>query len=314
MTTGITDNRTWIQKAETTLASLTSGGLLLAEQSYAFMELMVKESVVLQKSTVVTMNAPKKLIEKSRFGSRVMRAGNEGTPVATADRAAPDFSKVELDAQEFLAEVPLTYDALEDNIEGERFINTVYSMLSAAIARDMDEVIVNGDTASTDPFLAKFDGILKQATSNIVNAGTVTLSKSILRDMIKAMPSEYLRSKRDMEYLTSEDAVVDFGDTVADRATGLGDVAFEADRRYMYSGIPLYGVPMFPDNLGVGTDSTNVLMLDPKNIHVGIWKNIQLRTEDSPRENKMYVLARIRFDTKYANELAVVKATNVLTQ
>ena len=80
----------------------------------------------------------------------------------------PDLSDVELDAKLFKAEVRLSDEVLEDSIERGELRQTIMEMLADAIARDMEDVAINGDTASVDPFLATMDGILKQgrATSS----------------------------------------------------------------------------------------------------------------------------------------------------
>ena len=51
-------------------------------------------------------------------------------------------------------------------------------MLAEAVARDMEEVAINGDTASADPFLATMDGVLKQATSHVVDAAAASLYRN----------------------------------------------------------------------------------------------------------------------------------------
>ena len=59
---------------------------------------------------------------------------------------------------------------LEDSIERGELRQTIMEMMAEAISRDMEEVLINGDTLSADPFLAVMDGVLKQTTSNIVDA------------------------------------------------------------------------------------------------------------------------------------------------
>jgi hypothetical protein len=312
MGTNITDNRTILQKADLALSDLlTSGGLLQPAQAQKFMRLLIDQSVIMPASTVVPMRSPKQLIEKSRFASRVLRAGAEATALPSADRSKPDLSKVELDAQLFKAEVRLDNEVLEDNIEGGTFRQTVMAQLSEAISRDMDEVIVNGDTASLDPFLAKFDGILKQATSNIVDNLVNPINRTLLRDMLKAMPSEWLRNKRLMRFFTSVDGEIDYRDSLGDRATTVGDKFLEQDAPVMYSGVPMTSVPLFPENLGSGTNETNVLLTDPKNINVGIWRNIRIETDKLVSEGVLLIVATLRFDCKYAEETAVVKGIKV---
>lgn len=63
-------------------------------------------------------------------------------------------------------------------------------------------LLINGDTVSADPLLAVMDGILKQATSNVVDAAGTPISKTLLQSMLKTLPSEHLRDKKAMRFLT----------------------------------------------------------------------------------------------------------------
>lgn len=311
MQAGVTDNRSILAKADLALSDLTSsGGLLQPAQAAKFMRIMIKSSRVLGMSTVVPMRSPIQLIEKIKFGSRILRAGTEATALAVGDRAKPDLSKVQLAAQLFKAEVRLDNEVLEDNIERAELRQTIMQMMAERIALDTEEVVVNGDTTSTDPFLAKFNGILTQAVSHIVNAGGATISKTVLKNMLRAMPSEFLRDKRALKYLTSVNAEIAYRDGLADRATVGGDKYIEQDVPSVYNGIGVTDVPLFPEALG-GADTTNIVLTDPKNINIGIWRNIRVETDKLVSEGVLIIVATLRMDMKYAHEDAVVKATSV---
>lgn len=309
---GLIDNRTVLEKADLALADLTTGGgLLQPAQAQKFIRILIDESVILKQGTVVPMKSPKQLIEKIRFAGRILRAGAEAAALPAADRSKPDLSQVELDAQLFKAEVRLNNEVLEDSIERGQLRQTIMQLMAEAISRDIDEVIIRGDTASGDPFLAKLDGILKQATSNIVDAQNQSTNKGIFRDMLKSMPSAFLRNKREMRFFTSVDSEIDYRDSLAERATVVGDKFLEQDEPVAYSGVPVVDVPLFPENLGVGGNTTNVLLTDPKNINIGIWRNIRVETDKLVSEGVLIIVATLRFDVKYAEESAVVKAINV---
>jgi HK97 family phage major capsid protein len=308
----VTDNRTLLEKADLALSDLTTGGgLLQPAQAQKFMRILIKEARLMGISTVVPMRSPKQLIEKIRFNGRVLRAGQEATALPVGERSKPDLSKVELDAKLFKAEVRLDNEVLEDSIERAQLRTTIMQIMGEAIARDMEEVAVNGDTTSGDTFLAQFDGILAQATSNVVDASSATLNKTIFRDMLKAMPSEFLRDKGRMKFMTSVDAEIDYRDALADRATVLGDKFLEQEAPVNFSGIPVMDLQLFPEDLGGGSDTTNVIFCDPKNINWGVWRRIRIETDKLVSEGVLLIVATMRFDVKYAEELAVVKAINV---
>ena len=309
---GMLDNRSLLAKADLALSNLTAdGGLLQPAQAQKFLRILIDESVMMKEATVVPMKSPKQLIEKIRFGSRILRAGSEATALPAGDRAKPDLSQVELDAQLLKAEVRLNNEVLEDSIERGQLRQTVMQLMAERIATDSDELIVQGDTASADSFLAVLDGLIKQATSNIVAAGQVTLNKTVFRDSLKAMPTEFLRNKRSLRFYTSVDAELDYRDTLADRATPLGDANIQRDDTVPYSGIPIVDVPLFPENLGGGTNETVMLLSDPKNIQVGVWRNIRIETDKLVSEGVLIIVATLRMDVKFAEETAVVKATEI---
>ena len=305
------DNRTLIQKADLVLGDLASGGILQPAQAARFMRIAIQQSAVMDRSTVRPMRAPKELIEKIQFGSRILRAGSESTAVADADRAKPDLSKVELDAQLFKGEVDISDEVLEDQIERGQLRNTVMTLMAERIALDMDEVIVNGDTASADPFLAQFDGILKQATTNTVAAGGVRLNKAVFCDMVKALPKEFLRRKSRMVFYTGTDAEIDYRDTLTDRIGVMADRNLESELSARYTGVPVIDVPVFPEDLGGGNNETNVIFTDPRNILVGFWRRIKMETDRLVREGVLLIVTSMRFDMKYQHEPAVVKASGV---
>jgi hypothetical protein len=310
--TGVTDNRTLLQKADLALSDLTSsGGLLQPAQAAKFMRIMIKASKVLGMATVVPMRSPKQLIEKIRFSGRVLQAGSESTALPSSLRAKPNLSKVELDAQLFKGEVRLDNETLEDSIERGELRQTVMQLMAEAVARDTEDVVINGDTASADSFYAQLDGLLKQATSHIVDTTLQTPNKTIFRDMLKSMPSEFLRDKKSLRFLTSVNAEIAYRDALADRIGVVGDKYLEEDATTTYSGIPMIDVPLFPETLGAGANTTDVLLTDPKNINVGIWRNIRVETDKLVSEGVLIIVATLRFDVKFAEELAVVKAINM---
>ncbi len=307
-----TTNRSLLEKADLALADLTAGGgVLLPAQAQKFMRLLIKQSVLMQMATVVPMAAPKLQLSKIKFGSRILRPGREATALSAAERARPDLSFLELDAQLFKAEIYLSDEVLEDNIERGELRQTILEMIAEAAGRDMEEVIINGDTASGDPFLATLDGLLKQSTSHVVDAAGVGLSKNLLRDMLKSLPSEYLRDKKQMAFLTSVDAELDYRNSLAERATVGGDKFLEEDAPALYSGVPVMPVPLFPENLGPGSNRTIALLCNPKNIQVGIWRQIRLESFRDVSAGVLRVVATMRFDARFAEEPGVAKLINI---
>lgn len=311
-------NMSLLQKADLALADLTesgnhatTGGKLLPETAQKFMRILIDESKLLKMATVIPMKSEKTEIPKIRFATRILRAGTEATALPAGDRAKPNLSNVELDTKLFKAEIRLPDEVLEDNIERDQLKATIMQLMGEAISRDMDEIAVQGDTSSADAFLAQFNGILKQSTSNVVDAGVAALNKAVLRDMLKAMPKPFLRNKDLLRYLTSIDAKIDLTDNLGNRQTPMGDSLTMNGGELKYQGVPVEDVPLFPEDLGDDDNTTDVILTDPKNVTVGIWRQIKMETDKDVSAGVVIIVASLRFDVKYAEETATVKAINV---
>ena len=276
-TAGFLPNMSILQKADLALSDLTSGGgVLQPETAQKFMRILIDESKLMKLATVVPMKSMKMEVPKIRFTNRILRAGQSGVALDSASRAKPALTNVELNTQLFKAEVRLPNEVLEDNIERDQLKQTIMQLMAEAISRDIDEVVIRGDTTSSDPFLAQLNGILKQSTTNTVDAQLQTLNKGVFRDMMKTMPTPFLRNRETLRFLTSVHAEIDYRDSLASRQTPGGDNYLVQAGESAYSGIPVVDVPLFPETLGNAANTTDVILTDPKNVTIGIWREIRL--------------------------------------
>jgi hypothetical protein len=305
------DNRTIVQKADFLLADLAPGGLLEPAQADRFIQLAIDQAVVMPQMTRVDMSSPKELREKIRFGSRALKKGTEATSLPVAQRSKADTSKVELSAELVRAEARLSFEALEDSIEQGRFEQTIRETLADRISLDMEDLAFNGDTSSSDDLLKTLDGFLLQATTNVSLAGGATLQRSVLKDSLKTMPSEFRRDKRSLRFYSADEAAIDYHDHLGDRATPLGDGHVTGPTTGPYQGIEVMGVPVFPANLGAGTNETVSLLLDPGNMLFGVWRNIRLDTDRDITAGVFIIVLSARIDFKFAHEPAVVQTTGI---
>ena len=305
-------NRSILEKADFALAELVSnGGLLLPEQSKKFMRLSTEESVLLPQVTYRPMSRAKEEIDQIKFGSRVLRAARELTALPEADRTVPNLSKVELTAREFIGEVNLSDQVLEENIEQGELRQTIMQLLAPAVGRDLEEVVINGDSGSADPFLAQFDGILAQAQSNIVDAAGAPFSKDLFHDMMRALPPRYRKNKRELRFYTASDGELEYRNTLAERSTSAGDKYLETDTPVLAAGTPIVGIPLFPANQGATNDQTSVILTHPKNIVVGVRRKIRIEWERSIRQRAVAIVVTLEAGMTYSEEEGCVKAVNV---
>jgi hypothetical protein len=311
----ITNDHTTVSKADFQYSELASnGGALVPEQAQTFYQVMIEEAVMLKEITMTPMRAPQERLDKVSFPTRIMRPGVDRQQLPASDRAKPTTSKIEMTTVEIVGEVRLGYQTIEDNIERGSFINRLTTMMAERVGVDLEELYIKGDTASSDVYLALLNGILKSATTNVVAGGTVTVARSLLKAMVKAIPVAALRLKKNMRFLTSVDCDTDYRDLLADRGTVVGDRAVLEDAPVMYSGIPIVPIPMFPDNLGGGTNETNIILTDPKNIHAGVLREMTLEREKDISAREWKFVISMRVGLLYEHEPFVVKATAVKTQ
>lgn len=302
----VTSNRTLLEKADIALSDLTTAGELQPKQAAQFVRLAIKQAVLLRQVTVVPMTNQKERRDKLRFSGRVLQPGDEATALPLARRSVPALSQVELDVKLFKAEVRMSNEVLEDQIEHGEFKNTIMESLSEAISRDMEFVVVQGDTTSANALLAKMNGLLVQATSNVFAGGGTALDRADLNTITKTMPDEFANDAG-LKFFTTRQARQDYLDSVAQRATAGGDKALMGSMNAEYQGIPIEAIPEFPISAG----ATNLLYMNPKNVLLGVHRKITMETDKDVSAGQLIVVATMRFDARFLHEPAVVKATGI---
>lgn len=312
-TSKITDNRSIIEKADLAVADLADGGLMVPEQANKFFQIMIKESKFLPIVDVQTMGRNKKEVDMFRFGSRILRPSQEYQQLSLADRSKPELSKVTLEAKTFKAEVRLSTEDLEDNIEQGNLKDVVMGGMSAAIARDMEEIALIGDTSNTtDAFLASFDGVLKQASPHVYDHADANASNVLFREMLRLLPQEHRRDKTQLRFIVSGNTELDWRDALGTRQTPGGDSWLSTMApQVSYTGIPVVDVPLMPENTGVGSNRAQALLLDPMNVVVGLQRQVTIETDRDIRAGAWMIVATVRFDVKLRLPDATVKAIKI---
>ncbi len=306
------DNRTIIQKANFALSQLVSdGGLLYPLQAKKFMRLATTEAELIKMVTYRPMARVKEDIDQIKFGSRVLRPYQEFAAMSEGDRATPDLAKVQLESKKFAGETELSEDVLDQNIEQGELRQTLMQLLAPAAGRDLEEVVINGDVASADTFLAQFDGILKQSVSNVVDAAGAPLSKDLFYEAMRTLPQRYRKNKRELRFFTAANAELFYRNTLANRETAAGDKYLENDAPILASGVPVVGLSQIPDDLGASNDQTVVLLTHPKNIIVGVHREVRLDWEEIKRTHSLRIYVALEACARYFEEEAVTKIINV---
>lgn len=284
----------------------TSGGLLNDEQQDRFIRTVIEQSQMLQRVRVVPMRAPTRKIERIAFVDRFLTPLDEF--VAPAASVKPTLAKITLDTFEFGGLVTVSYDTLQDSIEGGRNVRgnaieqTLIETIAEAVARDIEYYVINSDTASADPDLTKFDGVLKLA-SNVYSHGGAPLSKAAFKGGIAALPKRFRQDKGNLLWMYGPGSDTEWRDELADRGTGLGDRALsesgDPDFRFGAYGIPTLQVTQMPEDLGAGTDEGKMLLTDPRNIIVGVWRDVFFDWDKDIETRSLKIMVTTRFGFKY---------------
>jgi hypothetical protein len=309
-------NASLIQKADLQLSELTSGGgKLVAEQAKKFWRQAVLSSNLLSLCTVMPISGTEAEEPKIGMDGWTLAASDERTALSEEDRSKPDLGKTTFQTKTFKAEFSLSYEQLEENIEGESLGQTVQAMGAQAIARDMSIIIVRGDTSitATDKrtrALKKLDGVLKQATENTYNASGVRLSKAVMETLYRKLPTQW-REREGLACLTSTIAATDYANSLANRQTPMGDDMMSKLADAKHGRIPIIGLGTMPEDLGSG-DKTNAILGVPKDIVVAVSKEVTVEMDKDIRSSEVLFVFRVKFDVKLRHAAAFAKATEVL--
>ena len=303
------NNRSLLAKTDMALNDIqTNGGLLNPAQSKKFMQLLIKNSVLMQQCTVRPMRSHTEMIDQIRFEDRILRVGNEYTALGESDRTKPNIYQKELQAKLFKAEIRLSDELLEDNIENGTFRQTILSMFAEKIATDMEDLLINSDTANADlpAEMRQINGILAQCGTNVVDAAGKHINKDLFHNMLKALPSQYLRKRNDYRFFTSINRELDYRHYLTERMTNIGDRYLDNNSPVVYGGVGINAVPFMPE----GTNG-EVLLMDPKNVVVGMWRNLKLEHDRDISSGYIKFVMTLRWDAKVIVDEATVKAINV---
>lgn len=311
-------------KADIAIGDLTANsGLLNPEQANAFIRKLLIQPTLLSQARKIVMSAPTRKINKIQFASRILKAGfNAGLSRKLDDTANRERSKVtteqiELNTKEVIAEVRLPYEVIEDNIERGNIglsrdgggassgglVATIMDLIAERAALDLEELAILGDTASADPFLALTDGYLKRFTSNIVNAGGANISRTILKNGSKTLPTQYRRNRAQMAHYLSTEQEIEYRDTLANRETSFGDAQLQSVAPVWGAGTPVEGVGLMPGAQG--------LLTHPLNLIFGIQRKIHIESDKDIQGREYIIVLSARVDVQVEEELAGVKYTNL---
>ncbi len=282
-------------KAAILNADLSPNGIMPATVAATFIKLAIKTQQALPDVMFVAMRANTARVPTAQMNARVLQPAVVGSALAGSLQAKPTFAGPEMATVESIGEVAIDDTALEDNIEMEALRQMVLDISSERVGFDLEDAAFNGDDSqSTDALYAQQDGYRVRVSSHTGSADSNTLDKSRTKQAWKLIPQQYRKRKADFRFYTADDAVIDFGDSYQNRVGDAADIALRKGEELTYNGIPVVGVPAYPNTLGGSSNQTELMCVRPKNLVLGIQREVRMETLRDPRARQTVFIFTIR--------------------
>lgn len=306
-------NKSIIRKADITVSDLSSnGGYLPEAKAKKFIKRMIRKMKFVGMITNMPLKSHTQKLPNLRFTDEVLQPGVSGQELSVTQRAKPALGEETWNAKLFKAQVDIPEEVLEDNVEGKGLKATIMNAAVEKIWAGIEKVVLLGDTTSATLLLAQLDGLIKQASTNTVAGGSSRLTKALCKQMLRTMPKEYLEDKSKLRIFTSINAEDDFAEVYEARSGVRADRQLENGGAVKFRGVPVIPIPLFPENLGAGTNETVALLTDPKNAMLGWWRKVKVASMHDIKADNYTTVWSMRLDARYGVEDMVVKTTAIL--
>jgi len=307
-----------INKGVVTSGSFTGSIGMTHDEANTFIDYVVDESWLKGNVRLERMSAATKKIDKLDIGGRVLvpatAAQDPGNTVGI------ETSQIELVAREMIAIAEIGDDSLEDNIEGDAFVDHLMRMVAAKIGNELEEAylmgkaLLPGQMNTATHINQLFEGWYQRslAGAHIFDCSTSDtrfIDRPKLSKALKLLPTKYRRNKANMRYLMADDLSQDYNDYLADsRGTPLGDNFVMGTAQMSYSNIRLQSMSLLPTEMpvaktgGVSTKMTSDVPAKSMSFQVVSVTGITAGQElvlglNTPYEEKVMVSA-VDADTK----------------
>lgn len=307
-----------------------TGGLTYA-QADKFIDYMFDETVLGSLVTTRRMKAVEEEIDTIGVGQRIVRGATEA--VDTGVNQGVTFGKLSITTKKFRLDWELSTESLEDNIEGEALEDHIARLMATQLGNDMEDIVVNGDTASVVPGISVIDGWRKRlvAGGHVVDHAGAPLNRAAFFKALKAMPRKYMAKRRDLKFLTGSNAIADYifslqqtengfvnPDSLAEQGINQavrteGPAGFQTGNAF---GVPVQEVPAFLEDR-VGTypspsgEHTDLWLLHPKNLIWAVKRDVTVYREFKPKKDSIEYTVYTRQGAQVENLDATVVLRNV---
>lgn len=317
----------------TTEVGSGGGGLLNAEQTDRFIDYMFDATVLGQECHKVKMKAPVQDIDKVAVGQRLVRVASEA--IDTGENAGATFTKISITTTKLRLDWELSSESLEDNIEGDQLEDHIARLMATQFGNDVEDIAINGDTASSDLTLKAFNGWLKLglAGAHVIDGAGANLNRSHFNKALKAMPRTYMQKRNELRFYTGSNAIQDYIYSMtqvdpgqnwagpnADAVLNNGPVRTEGNAGFLLAnytfGVGLKEVPLFIETAngtysGASGQHGHLELTFPKNRIWGIKREVVIHREFKPKKDAIEYTAYTRVGVQWENLDACVIVNNI---
>jgi hypothetical protein len=304
-------------------ATITSSGWsvgLALKEADMFIDYVVNEAVVLKVVRVVKMPDKKYNIDKIGIGDPVLVKGVPGVdPGDTVTVTGP--TQVQLDSEEVIGIVSIGDDTLEDNIEGDAFVQHLLTMIGNKAANQIDEMSIHGDTAvASTGILDRADGFYKRAKAggaNVIEAMADAdrywpgANGAKMTRLLKRLPTKYRQDNRKLGLFLHNDLYLDYNEELASKGFSEAWQAITGTVDVPIKQVPNIVVPLMKTNMSFTysatpyTNGTFAMLTNPKNLIVGFHREIRIESQRQARKRATDYVITARLAVQIENPEAI---------
>jgi len=320
--------------SDATTTNTNGHGLLYPDQANRFIDYMWDATILAKAARTIRMRSNTTEIDKVAVGERIMRVATESAPqnyVSGYTNTGATFSKVSLTTTKLRLDWELSSESLEDNLEGGDLEDHIARLMATQAGNDVEDVLINGDTTSSDGLLVAFDGFRKKALAggHVVDAAGDTLKSSVFNSALKALPRKYKQRRNQLRFFAGSNLVQDYLYALIDVAASPFDIASGVIRGQVAGpdgapgsttpfafGIPVVNVPLMDETRsgtysGASGNHGDVHLTFPQNFIVGIKRDVTVYRLFQPKKDTIEYTLYIRVGCAIENLDAHVVVKNV---
>lgn len=312
----------FINKADViTPSTFTATSALSKEEADRFIDYVVDQSFMKNNARIERMSAPTKTIAKIGIGQKILKPAKSAVDPGNTVGITTD--QLTLTTKEIIAIAEISDDSLEDNIEGDKFVDHLMKMIAAQSANELDMMAMYGKQIpnfanATDIMqlvngwvtLAKEKGHVIDARDSVLFADALgIIDPTKFSRIIKTLPNQYRGNKGQLRFYLPDDIYQDYNDYMGSRSVSTADPYLLGVGRLTYSNVALAPVALMPTDRPVvvtvgGTNTTLTAIAAAGASALVVVSNVGLAVGD---------VVVVGFGTGYAEAVTIATVDGVVT-